>query len=87
MRYHVHSITGYGWNGGRPGGMKLSTSYCVLDSWDCYREVQLTNICRHGWRHGRTIGRSTRGRTCAERNAALLNREHEAWLRDLAHAA
>jgi hypothetical protein len=78
-RYEVHSVTGYSASqasGGASGG-KLSTTYVVLDAWNCYRE---TPLLMWGGSGTMVSQLSTAQRRGAERNCERLNREHDEWL-------
>ena len=68
-RYEVHAIRGFPI---APSGRTNEplTSYAVLDSWYCYREVALPRVYR-------TL------REQAERLADALNAQHRAWLRGI----
>lgn len=77
-RYEVHSITGYAnvpGNHVSSGDAKLSTSYWVADTHDCYREVPMhVKEAKRGG-SGIVSVRITHLRSVAERNCARLNAE------------
>lgn len=58
--------------------------YCVLDSWDCYREQTLTTAQAGGTRtrpsYYKPAGKSTHSQRVAERNCDRLNKAHHEWL-------
>jgi len=77
-RYEVRSITGYNFTA-VSGEAKLSTSWWVADTWNCFREVPLRVIV--GTKSGPPgLPKIVTRRSTAERNCARLNREHDEWL-------
>lgn len=82
-RYELRSITGYETAHAVPGEGKLSTTYWVADTWDCYREVSLQRIASGGRAtapYYELAGKTTKHRRMAERNLRRLNRAHDEWL-------
>lgn len=76
-RYEVRSVTGYS-SGGSNSPPRPSTTWWVADTWNCYRECDLWRLL--GGKVVPARGKTTMFRSCAERTAEKLNREHDEWL-------